>query len=207
MPKLSPISSLATPTLNTLFLDRDGTIIEDRHYLADPDGVQLLPGVGEALGRLCAAGVRLFLVTNQSGIGRGYFCEDDLNRCQSRLDELLAPYSACLTGMRFCPHEPNIDCECRKPNIGMWHSLAKEHCLDPAHCAMVGDKPADVLFGAQAGFAASFLVLTGKGEQSAGAWQASLPQGIDLAPLAPSSGTSLWLARNLSAVADKVLKG
>lgn len=243
MHDFSRIPDISTPSLRAIFLDRDGTVMEDRHYLAEPDGVQLLPGVGEALGRLCAAGIQLFLVTNQSGIGRGYFDESDLNRCQARLSELLEPYGAFFTDVRFCPHAPDVSCDCRKPNIGMWESLAEEHNLSADHCAMVGDKPADVLFGVHASFAASFLVLTGKGTQSAEAWGATLPSGLDLArlgtasgtpvlnfastqlspplsainggsmdvipcelpPALHDSGTALWVARDLNAVADKVL--
>jgi len=200
-------------SLDALFLDRDGTIIEDRHYLSDPKGVTLIPGVGQALGRLCAAGVRLFVVSNQSGVGRGYFTEKDVIRCQARLEELLLPFGARLTASRWCPHAPEESCFCRKPGIGLWESLAHEYDLDPARCVMAGDKPADVLFGLRAGFAASFLVLTGKGEQNS--W-ASLLAGQDslrlegrdltaflsqLGEKTPPDLCQLWIARDVAAVA------
>lgn len=153
--------------LQAVLVDRDGTVIEDRHYLREPGGVVLLPGAGEALGRLARAGVRLFLVSNQSGIGRGYFSEADFRACQARLDELLRPYGAAWTYVRFCPHHPDADCACRKPRPGMWDDLRAAWNLDPARCVMVGDKPDDLLFGMNAGLAAAFLVRTGKGEESA----------------------------------------
>lgn len=170
-----------------VFLDRDGTVMEDRHYLSDPAGVVLLPGAGEALGRLCAAGCRLFLVSNQSGIGRGYFTASDLRACQARLDDLLRPYGACLTDARFCPHTPEANCACRKPRIGMWDELRAAWGLDPARCIMVGDKLDDVLFGIHAGFAAAFLALTGQGPKSAEKL-GLLPDTADTA-LPPSVGS------------------
>lgn len=150
-----------------VFLDRDGTVIEERHYLSDPAGVALLPGVGEALGRLCSAGCKLFLVSNQSGIGRGYFTGDALAACQARLDDLLRPYGARFTDARFCPHAPDADCACRKPGTGMWEALRGVHGLDPACCVMVGDKPEDLAFAVRARFAAAWLTLTGHGRESA----------------------------------------
>ncbi|MFQ9866240.1 MAG: HAD-IIIA family hydrolase [Bilophila wadsworthia] len=79
-----------------VLLDRDGTLIEDKHYLSEPSGVALLPGVGPALSRLVQAGHRLFLVSNQSGVGRGYFTEQAVVACQKRLEELLEPYGVAL---------------------------------------------------------------------------------------------------------------
>lgn len=192
------------PGINALFLDRDGTVIEDRDYLADPDGVALLPGVGQALGRLCAAGVRLFLVTNQSGVGRGYFGEDDIRRCQERLDELLRPFGASFTAVRHCPHAPEEGCSCRKPSTGMWNELAEQYDLNPSRCAMAGDKPDDVRFGVAAGFPLAFLVLTGKGKESAAGWGANLPDGRDLMSLGsepvPSTGWISMLRGDLKPV-------
>lgn len=205
----------------TLFLDRDGTIIEDRHYLADPDGVELLPGSGAALGRLCAAGCRLFVVTNQSGIGRGYFEENEFLACQEKLDELLHPFGAAITDFRHCPHAPSEACKCRKPETGMWESLRDAHALNTAQCVMVGDKTEDLLFGVNAGFAASCLVLTGKGEERARELGWTLEKGKDAAEYALSSvslpgigtgmnaglhrETRLFLVRDLDALARLLL--
>ena len=154
-------------TLSAVLFDRDGTVIFDRHYLSDPAGVELIPGTGEALARLGRAGIASYLVSNQSGIGRGYFPESAWYACQERLDELLAQKGAKLEDTRFCPHAPEVSCSCRKPGTGMWESLREAHGLDASACAMVGDKPEDLRFGINAGLAAAVLVLTGKGMKSA----------------------------------------
>ena len=153
--------------LQNVILDRDGTVIKDKHYLSDPAGVELLPGAAEGLARLARAGVRLFVASNQSGIGRGYFAEADHRAVTARMNELLAEAGVRIEGAAFCPHAPEDGCTCRKPATGMWDALARDFGLDPAETAMVGDKPADVSFGLDAGLAASVLVLTGKGETSA----------------------------------------
>lgn len=147
-----------------VLLDRDGTLIEDRHYLSDPEGVVLLPGVGEGLARLAAAGCRLFLVSNQSGVGRGYFSEDAVRSCQERLESLLRPYGVLFEDAVWCPHAPAEDCRCRKPLPGLWERLRDRHGLDPRHCLMAGDKMDDLLFAVNAGLATGLLVLTGKGK-------------------------------------------
>lgn len=153
--------------LSAVLFDRDGTVIFDRHYLSDPEGVELIPGTGEALARLNAEGLAAYLVSNQSGIGRGYFPESGWYACQDRLDELLAAFGAKLAGTRFCPHAPEVACDCRKPGTGMWESLRVAHGLEAAACAMVGDKPEDLRFGINAGLAAAVLVMSGKGAGSA----------------------------------------
>lgn len=163
-----------------LILDRDGTIIADKHYLADPAGVELLPGAGQALASLCRAGVRLFVATNQSGIGRGYFGEADYRAVQSRMEELLERDGARLHAAAFCPHAPQENCACRKPAPGMWEHLVAAHGLDPAATAMAGDKAADVAFGRRAGLALAILVLTGKGREHAQRLGLPLPEGDTL---------------------------
>ena len=154
-------------SLSAVLFDRDGTLIVDKHYLGDPEGVELIPGVGEALAFLRTRGVKSFVISYQSGIGRGYFPESGWHACQQRLDELLDAFGARLDGERFCPHAPEEGCNCRKPDIGMWKSLKEAFALDPACCAMVGDKAEDLRFGTNAGLFAAVLVLTGKGEASA----------------------------------------
>lgn len=145
-------------------LDRDGTIIVDKHYLADPEGVELLPGAAEALARLARAGLGLVVATNQSGIGRGYFGEQDMHRVNERLDELLAEHGVRIERYYFCPHGPNEGCECRKPCTGMLDAARAELGLDPARAFVVGDKVSDVELGRRAG-AVSILVRTGKGAE------------------------------------------
>ena len=153
--------------LSAVLFDRDGTLIVDRHYLGDPEGVELIPGTGEGLGVLHARGVKSFVVSNQSGIGRGYFPESGWHACEKRLGELLEAFGARVDDERFCPHAPEDACRCRKPDTAMWESLKAAHHLDASRCAMVGDKVEDLLFGANAGLAAAVLVLSGKGEKSA----------------------------------------
>ncbi len=150
-----------------VLLDRDGTIIEDRHYLADPDGVVLLPGAGEALALLQRAGCRLFVVSNQSGVGRGLFPESAVRACQVRLEELLAAFGVHLDDAVWCPHAPEQECGCRKPNIGLWRCLAERHGLCASRSVMIGDTIRDVDFAVNAGLARGILVLTGKGGEAA----------------------------------------
>ena len=150
-----------------VLLDRDGTLIEDKHYLSEPSGVALLPGVGPALSRLVQAGHRLFLVSNQSGVGRGYFTEQAVVACQKRLEELLEPYGVAFTDAVWCPHAPEESCFCRKPLPGMFDELRARHGLLPETTFMIGDKLDDLGFAANAGLSAGLLVLSGKGAEHA----------------------------------------
>lgn len=150
-----------------LFADRDGTLIVDRHYLSDPEQVELFPQVGQALKSLQDRGIDTFIVTNQSGIGRGYFTEKEFFACQDKLAELLKHEGVRIADYAYCPHAPDENCACRKPLPGMWERLSAQYGLTPQECVMIGDKKEDVLFGMNAGFSASCLVLTGKGEKTA----------------------------------------
>ncbi|MEG6552093.1 HAD-IIIA family hydrolase, partial [Desulfocurvibacter africanus] len=118
-------------TKRYVVLDRDGTIIVDKHYLADPEGVELLPGAVEGLARLAGAGLGLVVATNQSGIGRGYFGEEDLHLVNARLSEVLAEHGVHIERYYFCPHGPEADCACRKPCTGLLDQAARELGLDP----------------------------------------------------------------------------
>jgi D-glycero-D-manno-heptose 1,7-bisphosphate phosphatase len=129
-----------------VFLDRDGTVIEDVDYLSDPAGVRLLPGAAEAVAELRAAGLFVVLVTNQSGIGRGYFSEDDYRAVHARLREVLAERGARLDAAYHAPDArdggPDAD---RKPGAGMYLRAAREHGIDLAASFYVGDRMRDVL--------------------------------------------------------------
>lgn len=162
----------------SLLLDRDGTVIKDKHYLADPEGVELLPGVGEGLAALARQGFRFFLVSNQSGVGRGMFSQESVLACNERLSALLAPYGVSFTDMLFCPHAPEEACGCRKPGLGMWRTLEERHGLLAEHCLMVGDKEEDMRFAARAGLAGRLLVLTGKGRDTANRLGIALPEAL-----------------------------
>jgi D-glycero-D-manno-heptose 1,7-bisphosphate phosphatase len=129
-----------------VFLDRDGTVIEDRHYLSDPQGVRVLPGAAQAVARLNRAGILAVLVTNQSGIGRGYFSESDFLAVQRRMVQALAAAGAHLDGMYHCPHSPEHvpPCDCRKPAVGLFELAARELGINLAHSFFIGDRLRDV---------------------------------------------------------------
>jgi D-glycero-D-manno-heptose 1,7-bisphosphate phosphatase len=147
------------------FLDRDGTLIVERNYLADPAGVELLPGAAAGLRRLAEAGYALVLVTNQSGIARGLFGDADFGAVQRRMAELLAAEGVRLDGVYHCPHHPDFSgpCTCRKPAPGLFVRAAAELGLDPARSVYIGDRLADVLAAGELGGRA-FLVRTGYGD-------------------------------------------
>ena len=149
-----------------VFLDRDGTIIREADYLADPQGVVLIPGAMEALELLQGGGFALVLVTNQSGIARGFFDEDEYRAVARRLDEILASRGVSLDASRFCPHHPSIsgDCSCRKPATGMHRDAALALSLDLTHSWFVGDRVRDVLPALELG-GEGILVRTGYGSE------------------------------------------
>jgi histidinol-phosphate phosphatase family protein len=141
-----------------IFIDKDGTLVENVPYNADPARIVLAPGAGAALRRLREAGFAIYVVSNQSGVARGFFPIEALDGVERRLRELLAAEGAEIDGVAWCPHLPGgavaeyaIDCDCRKPAPGMILRLAREHVLDPARSWMIGDSPADVEAGRRAG--------------------------------------------------------
>jgi len=134
-----------------LFLDRDGTLIVDRHYLADPAGVELLAGVRDTLHRLLADGCRLFLLTNQSGVGRGLFPLETVERCNQRMFELLDLPVPGFTGICIAPETPEMPAVYRKPSPRFIHEMTARYSLDPAATWMVGDRMNDVQTGLNAG--------------------------------------------------------
>lgn len=129
-----------------VFLDRDGTVIYDRDYLGDPAGVELVPGAAAAISRLNAAGIPVVLITNQSGIGRGYFGVPEYEAVQRRLGDLLAEHGARLDAVYYCPHAPDArpPCDCRKPAVGLYQRAARDHGLDLARSWYVGDRVRDL---------------------------------------------------------------
>lgn len=143
-------------------LDRDGTLIVERNYLADPSGVELLPGVTEGLRELRGMGLGLIVVTNQSGIGRGYFSLSQMDAVHARMNELLAAGGASLDGIYVCPHVPEDSCECRKPRPGMLLRASSEHQFPLEDAVVVGDKDCDVDLGREVG-AMTIQVTTGYG--------------------------------------------
>jgi len=128
------------------FLDRDGTLIEDRHYIARVEDVALVPGAAAAVRRLNEAGIAVVVVTNQSGIARGLVTVAQYEGVRARLDELLAGEGARLDATYVCPHHPELTgpCDCRKPGPALYERAARDHGLDPARSAFVGDRWRDV---------------------------------------------------------------
>jgi D-glycero-D-manno-heptose 1,7-bisphosphate phosphatase len=187
-----------------ILLDRDGTVIEERHYLCNPDQIQLTRGAGPALAALTRAGCRVFLVTNQSGLGRGYFTQAQYLAVQERLDNMLRSFGTAFTATAMCPHVPNAGCACRKPLPGLWEELRKIHALVPEQTIMIGDKATDILFAKTCGLAASVLVLTGHGQKAAE--ELGLPE-LDAIwlELPPSLDRPDVLAKDLAAAGRWVL--
>nr|WP_319458560.1 HAD-IIIA family hydrolase [Micromonospora sp. RTP1Z1] len=140
---------------DAVLLDRDGTLIEDVPYNGDPEKVRPVPGAREALDRLRAAGLRLAVVTNQSGLARGLFTHDELRRVNARVEELLGPFDA----WQICPHGERDDCACRKPAPGLVHAAARALGTSSTRCVLVGDISADMNAAAAAG-AAGIMVPT-----------------------------------------------
>lgn len=136
----------APPLRPAVFLDRDGTLIEDEHYLSDPARVRLRYGAAAAVRRINAAGLAAVVVTNQSGIARGLFTEAQYAAVRDRVLELLAEAGARIDATYHCPHHPEFGpaCACRKPEIALFQQAASEHALDLAHSAFVGDRLRDI---------------------------------------------------------------
>jgi D-glycero-D-manno-heptose 1,7-bisphosphate phosphatase len=148
-----------------VFLDRDGTLIEEVGHLGRPGGVVMLPGVPGALRRLADGGYALVVVSNQGGVARGLFTEDDVRAVNARVAELLRDAGAPpIDGWYWCPHHPEFSgaCDCRKPNPGMLQQAAQELGLDLRSSWMVGDHPGDA-GAARAAGARAIMVRTGHG--------------------------------------------
>jgi histidinol-phosphate phosphatase family protein len=153
------------------FLDRDGTIIVEREYLADPDGVAILPRAASAIRLLNEWGFWVFGVSNQSGVARGYFTEDSVNAVNERVIELLAEEGAYINRIYYCPHHPDTPgggpCDCRKPAPGLIHQAMHDYPVDLSRSFVVGDRICDVALAKGVGIRGG-MVLTGYGrfEQS-----------------------------------------
>ena len=149
-----------------VILDRDGTLIHGRPYLADPQEVELVVGAAQALGRLRDRGMGIIVVTNQSGVGRGYFDLDRLAEIHGRVEQLLQAAGVRTDGIFFCPHTPDDGCACRKPRPGLVERAAEELDFDPRWSFVVGDNVCDIELGRAVG-ATTLLVRTGYGAQVA----------------------------------------
>jgi D-glycero-D-manno-heptose 1,7-bisphosphate phosphatase len=166
-----------------LFLDRDGTLIDDVGYIRDPTQVRLLNGAAAALREMRQAGFLLVLVSNQSGIARGLVSRAEAAAVHQRVVAELARASVELDDARYCPHAPDAGCACRKPAPGLLLAAARELGVDLAASFMVGDKGSDVEAGRRAGC-----------------------RSIRFAPDGAGGGDGVALARSWDEVADLVLR-
>src|SRR5271165_6194348 len=147
-----------------VLLDRDGTINAERHYLASPDGLELLPNALAGLQRMTELGLRLVVISNQSGLSRGYIQAAALTAIHERLRLLLAEGGVALDGIYFCPHTEADNCSCRKPKPGLVQQAAAELGFDVGNAFVIGDKACDIDLGHAVG-ATTLLVRTGYGTQ------------------------------------------
>jgi len=182
----------------TVFLDRDGTVCEEVGYLSSAAEMRLIPGSAEAIRRLNARGFKVFIVTNQAGVARGFFPESILPALHAEMERLLRKERARIDGLYYCPHHPTegvppyrVACDCRKPAPGLLIKAATRFGLDLPSSYMVGDHLSDVECGRRVG-AQTVLLLTGHGREQADK-MASLP--------APPS----YVADNLYAAVEWIL--
>jgi D-glycero-D-manno-heptose 1,7-bisphosphate phosphatase len=148
---------------SAVFLDRDGTLMQDVDYCGDPNDVHVFEGATEALRRLNQAGYKLVVITNQSGIGRGYFSEQQYESVEQELTRQLG--EGLIAATYYCPHLPTDRCECRKPSANMVVRAARDLDLDLSKSFFVGDKRTDIECGQNAGVK-TILVRTGYGQKT-----------------------------------------
>jgi len=172
-----------------VFLDRDGVLMQDSNYVGHVDRVVILDSAPQAVRRLQDAGFHVFVVTNQSGVGRGYFTRQAVDEIHALLDREFAKAGARVERYFVCPHHPEDKCDCRKPSPKFLRQAAAEFALDLAHCFMVGDRVSDVQCGQNAG-ARAVLVLTGAGAET----------------VAKDEAKPDHVAANVSAAADWILQ-
>ncbi len=188
--------ALGDSRVRAVFLDKDGTLVENIPYNVDPERVVLTGGAEDGLRLLHHAGYRIFVVSNQSGVARGYFPEAALLNVRDRLGTLLAELGVPLAGFFYCPHHPDgaisryaIDCACRKPSPGLLYRAAEEHRIDLAASWVIGDILDDVEAGARAG---CHTILVDQGSETE--WRLADYRVPDL------------VARDLRQAADAILK-
>ncbi len=150
-----------------VFLDKDGTLVEDLPYNVDPGLIRPVADAWDSLRLLQSSGYQLYVVSNQSGVARGYFTEQDLARVEWRLQEMFRAEGVSLGGFYYCPHHPQgvvrdyaVECACRKPRPGMLYQAARKHDIDLTASWMIGDILDDVEAGHRAG-CRTVLVLSG----------------------------------------------
>lgn len=148
-----------------VLLDRDGTINVERNYLSSPDDLELYAGAADGIKLLKSLGLRVVISTNQSAVGRGFFDAARLAEIHERLGEILFESDATVDAIYFCPHAPEDDCRCRKPDTAMAKRAAFDFNADLAESFVIGDKVCDIELGKNVG-ATTILVRTGYGAQT-----------------------------------------
>jgi D-glycero-D-manno-heptose 1,7-bisphosphate phosphatase len=176
---------MSDPLSAAVFIDRDGTIMEDCDYCSDPKDVRIFPGVLEALQRLKSRGFKLIVITNQSGIGRGFFTLDQYRAVEAEVLRQLG--DGLIDATYFCPDAPGQHSNCRKPAPGMIVKAARDHQIDLSHSFLIGDKEIDVECAHNAGVRA-IRVQTGIQRKLTGS-------------------TADWVADNLPAAVEIILDG
>lgn len=151
-----------------VFLDRDGTLIEDLNYAANQEQVALLPGAAQALRTMRELGFKLIVISNQSGVGRGMISPEQAAAVHHRFISLMQEADVALDGVYYCPHSPSAGCDCRKPLPGLVLLAAKEHSIDLTLSVFVGDKQTDVETGTNAGMCS--LLLTSREQDGVPDW-------------------------------------
>jgi D-glycero-D-manno-heptose 1,7-bisphosphate phosphatase len=182
-----------------VFLDRDGTVNEEVGYMTELSKLRLIPGAGAAIRKLNDSGFSVVLVTNQSGVARGYFPESLVHEAHARLDAMLKAEGARIDAVYYCPHHPTAgtshytrECDCRKPRTGLIDRAVRDLGLDVSRSYMVGDKWSDVELGHRAGVKA-ILVQSGFAADDAGNRRSDPTKDPD------------FIARTLSEAADWIM--
>ena len=188
----------ATRLRPAVFLDRDGTVNVEVHYLSQPEQLELLPTVSETIQNLNSLGIAVVVVTNQAGVARGYFPEHRLLAVHDHLRRMLAEQNARLDGIYYCPHHPTaglggyrIVCPCRKPMPGMLTRAAEDLGIDLSRSLMIGDRESDLQAGATAGCQTA-LVRTGYGEETSVAINLTSLHGLGIYPTV-AEAVAAWL--------------
>jgi len=152
------------PLRRALFVDRDGTLNPDLHYLKEAERIELFRGVGDALSLAHDHGFLVICVTNQSGVERGLYTREDVERIHERLNELLRPHRARVDAFYYCPHVPETHCECRKPGTLLFRQARDDWNIDMGASAIVGDRSLDVEAGRKLGVLTAYVTQPGHGE-------------------------------------------
>lgn len=134
-----------------VFVDRDGTINIDGPYLSNPDKFEMYSGVGEGIKKLKENRFKIIIVTNQSGIARGYFTENDLADIHAKMKRDFKKFYVDIDGIYYCPHQPDDNCNCRKPKTSLFEKAIKDHDIDVKKSYMLGDKILDICAGNKIG--------------------------------------------------------